>query len=530
MGLRFTNFHTTAVCSPTRACLLTGRNHHRVGMGMLPDLPTNFPGVFGAHAAAPGDARAGAARRGLRDVLCRASGISFRVISASRARIDMWPTGLGFDRYYGFLNGETNQWTPNLVRDTNHVEPPATTRGRLSPRPSTWPTGLDRLPARSCALAPGPAVPAVVCVSARPRTASGTAGMDRSVPRPVRRRLGRLAGGDVRPRRSASASSPRARECRPTTPMGRGMVDDRRTAPPLVRVDDGGMCRVHRAHADHQIGRVLDHLEATGEVDNTIVVFVSDNGTLGRGRPERHLEPTRPLHLRRTGRHRRRARGYRRPGRLPFEWPLPWGWALAGNTPFRRWKRYTFEGGVRDPFILAGPGVTDAGGIREQYCHATDVLPTVLELCGVDLPDTLNGFKQMSYDGVRLGSVIEDATVAEVRTSQYYECWGSPLCTTTDGKPSPITSTNSPPRKREQITGSHDFATLTPGALQHPQRPDGVTRRRRRRTPSTRGPRQPLVRGRGSRQEFDRRRRGAPHRGHARSMDGRSNQLPIRPR
>src|SRR5215472_12188470 len=97
-GLRFTNFHTTAVCSPTRACLLTGRNHHRVGMGMLPDMPTNFP------------AYAGRMRRDERVT----------------GPYDQWPTARGFDRYYGFLNGETNQWTPNLIRDTNHIKPPRT--------------------------------------------------------------------------------------------------------------------------------------------------------------------------------------------------------------------------------------------------------------------------------------------------------------------------------------------------------------------------------------------------------------------
>jgi arylsulfatase len=123
-GLRFTNFHTTAICSPTRACLLTGRNHHRVGMGMLPDLPANFPGYTGEFPKTAGT---------LPQIL-RAHGYAtfcvgkWHLVPRDQRVVgpfDMWPSGLGFERYYGFLNGETNQWTPNLVRDNSHIEPPA---------------------------------------------------------------------------------------------------------------------------------------------------------------------------------------------------------------------------------------------------------------------------------------------------------------------------------------------------------------------------------------------------------------------
>src|SRR5204863_1579444 len=122
-GVRFTNFHTTAVCSPTRACLLTGRNHHRVGMGMLPDMPTNFPAYAGRMAR-------NAAM--LPQIVHENGYATFCVgkwhLVPRDERVtgpyDQWPTARGFDRYYGFLNGETNQWTPNLIRDTNHIEPP----------------------------------------------------------------------------------------------------------------------------------------------------------------------------------------------------------------------------------------------------------------------------------------------------------------------------------------------------------------------------------------------------------------------
>ncbi|MFT5203373.1 MAG: arylsulfatase A-like enzyme, partial [Candidatus Aldehydirespiratoraceae bacterium] len=124
-GLRFTNFHTTAVCSPTRACLLTGRNHHRVGMGMLPDLPINYPGYTGEFPSSAGTMAQILLDQGYSTT---AIGKWHLVPRDQRASgpFNMWPTGVGFERYYGFLNGETNQWTPNLIRDQQHVEPPAT--------------------------------------------------------------------------------------------------------------------------------------------------------------------------------------------------------------------------------------------------------------------------------------------------------------------------------------------------------------------------------------------------------------------
>jgi arylsulfatase len=104
----------------------------------------------------------------------------------------------------------------------------------------------------------------------------------------------------------------------------------------------------------------------------------------------------------------------------------PWGWALAGNTPLRRWKRYTWEGGIRDPLIVRWPGrVRDAGGLRAQYCHAVDVLPTVLDALDVPMPDHVRGVAQMSLDGVSLATLVDEPDAREVRTTQYYEMWGS---------------------------------------------------------------------------------------------------------
>jgi arylsulfatase len=221
------------------------------------------------------------------------------------------------------------------------------------------------------------------------------------------------------------------------------------------------VCAAFIAHADHQIGRVLDHLATTGELDNTVVVLVSDNGTSGEGGPNGtynqlgHYISDEPDDIADELAHIDDLGGFHSSGHYP------WGWALAGNTPFRRWKRYTFEGGVRDPFILAAPGVADAGGLRDHYCHATDVLPTVLELCGVALPEEVDGIAQMSYDGASLAAIVADPTVSDVHTSQYYECWGS-RAMYHDGWKAVTNHVNQlTAAEREQISGSHDFATDT---------------------------------------------------------------------
>ena len=456
-GLRFTNFHTTAVCSPTRACLLTGRNHHRVGMGMLPDLPTNFPAYSGRMPRSAGT---------LAQIL-RADGYAtfcvgkWHLVPRDQrvtGPYDQWPTGLGFDRYYGFLNGETNQWTPSLVRDTNHVEPPCDPDAGYHLDADLADNAIAYLrelrnshPSRPFLLWYASAAPHA------PHQAP---------PEWIEKFRGHFDDGWDAWRAATLARQielgilPEGTPCseRPTWIEEWSTIDAprRRLYARMMEV-----CAGFIAHADHHIGRVLDHLEASGELDNTVVVFVSDNGTSGEGGPNGtynqlgHYISDEPDDIDDELAHIDDLGGFRSSGHYP------WGWALAGNTPFRRWKRYTFEGGVRDPFILTGPGVGDAGGVRDQYCHATDVLPTVLELCGVELPATLNGIEQMSYDGRSLGAVVADAVAPAAHTEQYYECWGS-RAMYHDGWKAVTNHVNQlTAAEREQITGSHDFATDT---------------------------------------------------------------------
>lgn len=421
-GVRLTNFHTTAVCSPTRASLLTGRNHHRVGMGMLPDLPMAFPGYT---ARIPNEA-------GTLAQTLRAEGYATYAIGkwhltprderSPSGPFDNWPLGKGFEHYYGFLGGDANHWAPELVRDNTYVDPPRTPdegyhltedladetiarvrelRRNQPSRPFLVWLGLG------AAHAPHHVTPAWSDAYRGRFDAGWDAWRRATLERQIQ--LGIVEPGTALPDPSDHVPDWDALD-----------PDHQRLYARMMEVYAGFL-----THADAQLARVLAALEDLGERDNTVVVVVSDNGASGESGPHGSVSEFRfaqgrdedvDLNLRRID---------ELGGRRTYN-HYPWGWAEAGNTPARRFKRYTFEGGVRDPFILSWPaGLAAAGEIRNQYCHVVDVLPTLLDLLDVAAPESLGGVEQMSFDGVSLRPVLETADAPDPRTSQYYECWGS---------------------------------------------------------------------------------------------------------
>ena len=455
-GLRFTNFHTTAVCSPTRAALLTGRNHHRVAMGMLPDMPVNYPGYTGEIPDSAGTLAEVLLDRGYSTTAIGKWHLTPRDQRAN-GPFHTWPTGLGFERYYGFLNGETNQWTPNLVRDQHHVEPPATPEEGYHLDADLADEAIARL--RDLRLH-DPDRPFLLWYA----TGSPHA-PHQAPPEWIDRFAGRFdVGWDVwreetfaRQKVLGIVPADAVLSERPEWVEAWDDIDPerRRLYARMMEVFAGFL-----AHADHHIGRVLDEIERSPDGDNTVVVVVSDNGCSAEGGPHgswnqlRHYISDEPDDLDDELAHIDDLGGFRSSGHYP------WGWALAGNTPFRRWKRYTFEGGVRDPFIVAWPaGIADPGGLRHQYAHAIDVFPTLLDLLDVQAPDVLRGVPQLSVDGVSLRSLLSDADADEVHTTQYYECWGS-RAMYADGWKAVTDHVNQlTAAERDAIVGSSDFAT-----------------------------------------------------------------------
>lgn len=383
-GVRLTNFHTTAVCSPTRACLLTGRNHHRVGVGMLPDLPMSFPGYTGRIPSEAGTLAEILGASGYARFAVGKWHLTPRDQRSPSGPFESWPLGKGFEHYYGFLGGDANHWAPELVRDNTYVDPP-------------------RAPDEGYHLSEDLADEAIARVrelrrnqQARPFLlwlALGAAHAPHHVTPewsdPYRGRFDE--GWDAwrhatLERQVQLGIVPAGTEL----PTDEGHVPDWDSLPADHRRLYARMMEVYAGfltHADAQIGRVLAALDELDELQNTVVVLVSDNGASGEAGPHGSVSEFRfaqgrdedlELNLRlidQLGGHRT----YNH---------YPWGWAEAGNTPVRRFKRCTFEGGVRDPCIISWPaGLGVEGAIRPQYCHAVDVLPTILDLLDLEPPE-----------------------------------------------------------------------------------------------------------------------------------------------
>jgi arylsulfatase A-like enzyme len=421
-GVRLTNFHTTAVCSPTRACLITGRNHHRVGMGMLPDLPMNFPGYTARIPAEAGTLAEILRAEGYATFAVGKWHLTPRDERSPSGPFGNWPLGKGFEHAYGFLGGDANQWAPELIRDNNYVDPPRTPEEGYHLSEDLADEAVARLRdlrrnqrdrpfllwfALGATHAPHHVAPEWSDRYRGQFDDGWDVWREATLERQVR--LGIVPEGTALPAPSDHV---------PT--WGGLPADQRRLYARMMEVYAGFL-----SHADAQIGRVLDELDNADAADNTIVVLLSDNGASGEAGPHGSVSEFRFAQGRDEDVNLNLAMIDELGGPRTYN-HYPWGWAEAGNTPVRRFKRYTFEGGIRDPCIVSWPAGLDAtGGIRGQYCHAVDVLPTILDLAGVTLPSAIGGVHQMSIDGVTLRAILVDADQPELRTSQYYECWGS---------------------------------------------------------------------------------------------------------
>ena len=412
-GLRFTNFHTTSLCSPTRACLLTGRNHHAVGFGRITELATGFPGYNG---------RFPPSTRFLPEVLRDAGWATYAVgkwhltpeeeahEAGSRAT---WPLGRGFDRWYGFFGGETHQFAPALVCDNHQIDPP---------RP--WQEGYH-LTEDLIDQAQQMVVNLRAVDDAKPFFMYLCFGAchapHQSPPEWVQRFRGRFDEGwdswrdATFARQLASGVIPdgtRLSERPEWVKAWAELSDDEHRL--YARYMEA--FAAFMAHTDHHFGRFVDFLADLGELDNTVIVVLSDNGASSEGGPVGSTNDNRPWnfvpHTVEDALGRIDDLGGPR-----CHNNYPWGWTVAGNTPFRRWKREVHEGGVADPLIVHWPrGMANGGELRRHYTHAVDLMPTLLELAGVTAPPNLNGRS--------FARALRDAGVPEHRTTQYYEMFG----------------------------------------------------------------------------------------------------------
>ena len=440
-GVRYTQFHTTALCSPTRSCFLTGRNHTRNSMACITEAAIGFPNASGVIPPENGQIQEILGTLGWNTYmvgkwhLCPEAEMN---LAATRRN---WPTGRGFERYYGFLGAETNQWYPNIVYDNHPVDPPRSPEEGYHFGEDITDKAIEFI---KDAKAVAPDKPFFLYY------APGACHAPHHAPKEwIDRFKGRFDMGYEAMREQTLARQkemgivPADTEVAPINPLG---TPDTRTGPdgqPFPALDytrpwdslsadeQRLFCRMAEvyagflAHADHQIGRLLDYLEDTGQRENTMIIVVSDNGASGEGGPDgsvnelkfvngipddiaENLSLIDELGGPRTYNH------------------YCTGWAMAFNTPFKMWKRYEFNGGTSDPCIISWPAGMDAHGeLRHQYHHAVDLVPTILDVLGVQSPQTIGGHVQSAFDGVSMRSSFDAAEAPSKRRTQFYCMLGS---------------------------------------------------------------------------------------------------------
>jgi arylsulfatase A-like enzyme len=414
-GLRYSNFHTTALCSPTRACLLSGRNHHSNGMGRIVEVAAGFPGY---NATIPKE------NGFLSEILLGAGYATFCVGKWHLAPAtemthgsprDKWPLGRGFERFYGFMGGETDQYHPDLVHDNHSVPPPATPEEGyhltedLADKALLYIKDLRATsPSKPFLLwfAPGAChaphqAPADYIAQYRGQFEDGwDAWRDRVFER-------QLATGLVPP---GTALSDRPSWVPPWDTLSE---DERRLYARMMEVYAGFL-----THTDAQVGRLVEFIESLDELDNTIFIVMSDNGASAEGGVRGSFNESYFFNFVPEDLEENLARIDDLGGPRAFN-HYPWGWAWAGNTPLKRFKRDTHEGGVADPLIVHWPARFDQPGeTRHQYVHAIDLLPTLLEWLDFEAPTTIKGIDQSPIEGVSFAG-------SEVHATQYYEMLGS---------------------------------------------------------------------------------------------------------
>ena len=421
-GLRYSSFHTTSLCSPTRACLLTGRNHHSNGMARIVEMASGFPGYNATIPHANGF---------LSEVLVRSGYATFAVgkwhltpateMTMGSPR-DRWPLGRGFERFYGFMGGETDQFHPDLVYDNHQIVAPATPeQGYHLTEDLAEKAILFIKDLRAVA----PEKPFMLYFT------PGACHAPHQAPTAfIEKYRGKFDQGwdawrnEVYARQTESGLLPlgtRLSERPAWIPAWDSLSpDEHRLYARMMEVYAGFL-----DHTDHCVGRVLDFIDELGEAENTIVLIMSDNGASSEGGPngsfnEMYFFNFEPESL---SENLRRIDDLGTPRAYNH---YPWGWAWAGNTPLKRWKRETHEGGVTDPLILNWPkGITATGETRHQYVHAIDVFPTLLELIGIRAPEVINGVTQAPIEGVSFASTLHDAAAPSTHITQYYEMFGS---------------------------------------------------------------------------------------------------------
>ena len=426
-GLRYTNFHSTSLCSPTRAALITGRNHHSVGSGVVGEIATGFPGY---DSIIPID-------KGTIGTILKANGYATSWFgkdhntpsyqSSQAGPFEQWPNGMGFEYFYGFVGGDASQWQPNLFRNTTAIYPFLNNPGwNMQTAMADEAIGYIK---QLKEIAPG-----------KPWLVYYVPGATHSPHHPTPGWIKKI--GDMhlfdegwnKLRETIFANQKRLGimpENARLTPWPKELPqwDSLSREQKRLFIKQADVYGAYLAYADHEIGRVIQAVEDLGELDNTLIIYIGgDNGASAEGM------------LDGTPNEFTTFNGVAVPVKDQFLWYPFWGsertfphyaapWAWAMDTPFKWVKQVPSHfGGTAQGVAMSWPGhINDVGGVRRQFHHVIDVVPTILEAAGIPAPDTINGIKQNPIEGVSMAYTWDKAnTNATTRhTTQYFEMLGN---------------------------------------------------------------------------------------------------------
>jgi arylsulfatase len=438
-GLTYTNFHTTALCSPTRSCLMTGRNHTTNGMATITEAASGFPSSNGHIPFECATIAEVLGERGWNTYMTGKWHLTAEDEMNLASRKSQWPVGRGFERFYGFLGAETNQWYPDLTYDNHHVEQPYSPEEGYHLTTDLTDKALSFI-RDAKAIAPDKPFFLYYC--------PGACHAPHHVPKEwADKYKGKFDMGyeayreQIFERQKKAGIVTDKAELSPINPYadeksadGAKEWPEADTVRPWDSLSDDEkklFCRMAEvyagflSHADNEIGRLLDHLEETGELDNTLIVLVSDNGASGEGGPNGSVNENKyfnglPDTIEEA---------------LPFIDDLggprtynhyPTGWACAFNTPFKLWKRYSnWEGGTADPMIVSWPKQISKSGVRRQYTHAVDIVPTIYECLGIEPPEVVKGYTQFPIEGISFAATFDDPEAKTDKQTQFYSMGGT---------------------------------------------------------------------------------------------------------
>ena len=426
-GLRYTNFHSTSLCSPTRAALITGRNHHSVGFGVISEAASGFPGynsVIGKDNATIG--------RILLDNGYRTSWFgkdhNTPEWNASQAGpFGQWPTGMGFEYFYGFVGGDTSQWQPNLFRNTTAIypyvgNPKWNLTTAMADDAIRWMNELNDI---------DPSMPFFLHY-----VPGGTHAPHHATPEWIKKisdmRLFDKGWNALREQIFANQKKlgviPQDAKLTPWPDKLLRQWDSLTAEEKKLFIRQADVYAAYLAYTDHEIGRVIQAVEDMGKLDNTLIIYISgDNGSSPEGSP--NGPPSEVLQF----------NGIELPVAEQMKWYDVWGsdqtynhmavgWTWAFDTPFKWTKQIpSFFGGTRQGMAISWPKVIkDNGGIRSQFHHVIDIVPTILEVTGIRAPVMVDGVAQKPIEGVSMAYTFDKANTNAPSThrTQYFEMMG----------------------------------------------------------------------------------------------------------